>query len=60
MERIESTSEGKTFLASFYSDDEYTVFAPTDLAWKGYGLDSGNIREENAYWLQDVLKYHVS
>ena len=60
MERIESTDEGKTFLSSFYSEDEYTIFAPTDQAFKGYGLDSSNIREENAYWLQDVIKYHVS
>jgi hypothetical protein len=60
IERIESTEEGQAFLSSFYSDEEYTIFAPTDQAFKGYGLDSSNIRKENAYWLQDVLKYHVS
>jgi hypothetical protein len=60
IERIESTEEGQAFLSSFYSDEEYTVFAPTDQAFRGYGLDSSNVRKENAYWLQDVLKYHVS
>jgi hypothetical protein len=60
IERIESTEEGQAFLSSFYSDEEYTIFAPTDQAFKGYGLDSSNVRKENPYWLQDVLKYHVS
>ncbi|KAG7562951.1 hypothetical protein FFLO_01641 [Filobasidium floriforme] len=60
IERIESTEEGQAFLSSFYSDEEYTIFAPTDQAFKGYGLDSSNIRKENAYWLQDVLKYHIT
>lgn len=60
IERIESTEEGQAFLSSFYSDEEYTIFAPTDQAFKGYGLDSSNVRKENPYWLQDVLKYHVT
>jgi uncharacterized surface protein with fasciclin (FAS1) repeats len=57
---IGRTNDGASFLSSFYSDEEFTIYAPTDQAFEGYGLNTSNIQDENAFWLQDVFKYHVS
>lgn len=48
---------GSTGLASVFSRNDLTAFAPTDAAFAELGLNPGNVR--NLPGLRDILLYHV-
>jgi uncharacterized surface protein with fasciclin (FAS1) repeats len=57
--QINTTEGGAAFLSSLYSDQGFTVYAPTDQAFEGYAYNPSNVDAQNPFYLQDVLKYHV-
>lgn len=55
---VNSTVNGSALIEGLFSDNNFTIYTPTNQAFSDIGINSGAI--PNNTELEDVLRYHVS